>query len=117
MFPNLDFSYAYPSDQAAHTRFLNKHFDEDLYVPYEGPGSLVPHLRLDQTAAAVSFKGHHFKAHSLRELFSQLCLTHGISYNFILCRNDSCSHLTSVIEELGKQNTIILNITGKDLLD
>lgn len=62
MFPNLDFSYAYPQtydDKQKHEAFLKANFDEDQWQPWLGLGSLVPHVKLSQS-----------KAFSLRELMT-----------------------------------------------
>ena len=49
MFPNLDFSYAYPKDsyeEFAHAHFMKDHFDDDDVSHFIGHGTLIPHIRL-----------------------------------------------------------------------
>ncbi len=49
MFPNLDFSYAYPETydlREKHDAFMKDNFDEDQWKPWVGIGSLIPQLKI-----------------------------------------------------------------------
>lgn len=62
MFPNLDFSYAYPETldlRQRHEAFMKDNFDEDQWKPWTGVGSLIPHVKINGS-----------KAFSLRELLT-----------------------------------------------
>ena len=73
MFPNLDFSFAYPQteeEKFKHRQFLHDNFDEDIYVPYTGLGSLIPHLKIRNDPLNIADDSS--KAFSLREFFAKI---------------------------------------------
>mmetsp|Transcript_48088 Transcript_48088/g.35290 ORF Transcript_48088/g.35290 Transcript_48088/m.35290 type:complete len:147 (-) Transcript_48088:16-456(-) len=80
MFPNLDFSYSYPSingfkDKIKHQQFLKNTFDLMEYHPYFSIGSLVPHVRFLEAKSGAS---------TLREYFSHRCISTGQPLFFII---------------------------------
>ena len=69
LFPNLDFSYSYPSmnqnkDLREHEAFLTENFDKCKFTPYREVGSLMPHLLITE---AFREPAHQHKSISLRQ--------------------------------------------------
>ena len=112
LFPNLDFSYSYPSLSSSpseafrHTEFVRNTFDEDNYITYHGIGSLVPHVKTKES--------------TLRELFSKLCYQREKSLNFLIVLDKLVQENSKLEEEierygLNTDNTVVITETNSQL--